>query len=103
MTRDETIALWQKCEKVRSNALKEGKSDRDAHDDAKAVWNGWATALLAERAELLETSRWSAKTAEPRDFSTYAERERGENHETIRWLENAVCDFSELQIRNLFT
>ena len=94
MTRDETIALWEKCEQVRSIALQGGKSERDGHNDAKAVWNAWAVALLAERAELVKIVVWSAKTLELRGVGTYAERERGENHETIAWLENAVCDFS---------
>jgi hypothetical protein len=39
MTRDETIALWQKCEDARAAAQAEGKSEDEAHEAAKAIWN----------------------------------------------------------------
>jgi hypothetical protein len=45
MTRDETIALWQKCEDARAAAQAEGKSEDEAHEAAKAIWNRWANGL----------------------------------------------------------
>ncbi len=68
MTRDETIALFERCKaaqaEAQAKALDDGKSAGDAHtaghDAAKAVWNGWAEALLAERKALEESGRWAS-------------------------------------------
>lgn len=55
MTRDETIALFQKCEQARADALAAGKPKEEAHEAAKAIWNDWADELLAASAKHLKT------------------------------------------------
>jgi hypothetical protein len=52
MTRDETIALWQECEDARAAALAEGRSDDEANEEAKAIWNEWADNMCAIRHQL---------------------------------------------------
>ena len=69
MTRDETIALFLECEakraEARAAALAGGKSGDDtetaAHDAAKAHWNAWAEARLAERKAMEADGRWAAE------------------------------------------
>jgi uncharacterized protein (UPF0335 family) len=57
MTRDETIALWQRCESARAAVLAEGRSGDEAHEAAKSVWNAWANAhLRGIREELQKTN-----------------------------------------------
>ena len=68
MTRDETVALFLECEakraEARTAALAEGKSEDEAdelaHEAAKAHWNAWADAMLAERKALETDGRWDA-------------------------------------------
>ena len=101
MTRDETIALWKKCEEARAAGLSAGQTEEQAHEAAKAIWNAWAVALLAERTELVKSGLWSARALAFQSIGTYAEREHGENNETTHWLENAVCDFSGFRFEPL--
>ncbi|MEM7620742.1 MAG: hypothetical protein AAF228_09840 [Pseudomonadota bacterium] len=49
MNQDETIAHFNKCEAARKAALDDGKSEDEAHEAAKAVWNAWADDLLAQK------------------------------------------------------
>ncbi|MGA7324810.1 MAG: pentapeptide repeat-containing protein [Rhodomicrobium sp.] len=95
MTRDETIALWQRCEEARTAAIAEGKTEEEAHEAAKEIWNGWANVLLAKRKALVSKRSWNSRYYE--DPSNYGEREYGGNEETPEWLQEATCDFSELQ------
>lgn len=67
MTRDETIALFERCEaaraKARAEALAAGKSEDKAeniaHEAAKAIWNYWAAEMLAHRKTLEEAGEWA--------------------------------------------
>ncbi len=38
MTRDETIALFLECERLRAEARAEGKSEAEAHDDCASAF-----------------------------------------------------------------
>ncbi len=68
MTRDETVARFLECEgkreEARAAALTDGKSEDEAddigHEAAKAHWNAWAEALLAERSAMEVDGRWDA-------------------------------------------
>ena len=69
MTRDETVAMFLASEakraEVRANALSEGKEEHEAdeiaHEAAKAHWNAWADALLAERKAMEADGRWASE------------------------------------------
>ncbi len=95
MTRDETIALLLECEakraEARAAALAGGKSGDDtetaAHDAAKAHWNAWAEARLAERKAMEADGRWAAE----KDIFGSLEPK---NPETGAWMEAAKADFS---------
>lgn len=66
MTRDETIALFEKCEAARKRALDAGALSEEAHEKAKAIWNDWANDLLA-RKKKFEAGEW--ESAARADFS----------------------------------
>lgn len=68
MTRDETIALWQKCEEARAAALAEGRSKREAHEEAKKIWNAWAMPLKVKRDELLHLGLINLVSLQPEGF-----------------------------------
>ena len=95
MTRDETVALFEACEAARAAAraaaLGEGKSEDDAekiaHEAAKAHWNAWAEARLAERKALEADGRWAA---EKQPWGSLEPK----NEETRAWMEAAAADFS---------
>jgi hypothetical protein len=95
MTRDETVALFLECEAKRRDARvaarAEGKSkdeaSRIAHEAAKAHWNAWAAALLAERKAMEADRHW---TAEKDRFGNLAPQ----NAAPSAWMEKATADFS---------
>ncbi len=87
MNRDESIALFQRCETARGEALAAGKSRDEAHEAAKAVWDAWAQPLLAERKQLEEAGEWDAK------LNPFGALE-GQNDQTKDWLSRASVDFS---------
>ena len=95
MNRDETVALFLECEakrgKARAAALAGGKSKGEAggmaHEAAKAHWNAWAEARLAERKAMEADGRWSA---EKHPWGTL----EAKNDETRAWMESAAADFS---------
>ncbi len=94
MTRDETIALFERREAARRRAkaaaLAEGEAEggaRDiAHDAAKAVWNAWAEPVLAERKRMEADGRWAAE----KSWNSL----RARNDATRQWVERAKVDFS---------
>ena len=86
MTRDETIALFLECEAKRAESLAAGKSEDEAHEAAKAHWNAWAKALLAERKAMEGDGRWAAEII---PF-----RLEPKNAETRAWMKTAEADFS---------
>jgi hypothetical protein len=92
MTRDETIALWQRCEEARAAALNQGGSPETAHAAARSVWNCWAEERLAERKQLECNKDWRVKHDE--DPSWYGQRDLGENGATRDWLYRSLADFS---------
>ncbi len=87
MTRDETIALFERCEQARADALAAGKSRQEAHEAAKAIWNGWAEDMLAERKRLEEAGEWTA----PDSILGSLE---GPNDQTWDWFARAAADFT---------
>ena len=60
MNREETIALWQRCEDARTAALDEGKNENEAHQAATAIWNGWAKDMLALKSKMEKAGTWHA-------------------------------------------
>jgi hypothetical protein len=87
MNRDETVALFEACEAKRAAVLGAGKSEDEAHEAAKAHWNAWAAALLAERKALQEAGRWAAKKQPWGDLEP-------KNEETRAWMKQAAADLS---------
>ncbi len=95
MTRDETVALFLECEAkraaARAAAPAEGKDEDGAnaaaHEAAKAHWNAWAEARLAERKAMEADGRWAAEK------NVYGNLEL-RNPETRAWMELAEADFS---------
>lgn len=89
MTRDETLELWQECEKARAVALSSGRSKDEAHEAAKAIWNTWATVLLSQRQKLESSGQFVARRT-PRGET------EGLNVTTSTWLDYSsaiFCDF----------
>ena len=91
MNQDETIAHFNTCEAARKQALDDGKSEDEAHEAAKAVWNTWADELLAQKKELEDKGEWKVK----KFVLTYF-RDQGNNEPTQEWLDKAHLDFSGL-------
>ncbi len=89
MTREETIALWQECEDARTARLENGKSEDEAHEAAKTIWNAWAAELIKERKllevdDLFKTSKFNYETE-----GYVAPETCGSNEATTVWLERA--------------
>jgi hypothetical protein len=102
MTRDETIALFLECEAKRvaerANALAEGKSEPEAediaHEAAKAHWNAWAEASLAEMKTLVTGGNWRVQRLdEDTNFAVTAA-----NAETQEWINGATCRLTNLYV-----
>lgn len=88
MTRDETLALWARCEHARARATLDEGADSDAsHLAAKAVWNTWAKPLLTRRETM-----WSARTWKTR-HDAFGSPEPA-NAETVSYYDDALADFS---------
>jgi hypothetical protein len=93
MTRDETIALWQRCEDARAAELANGKTESEAHQSATSIWNSWAKKLLEERAVL---ERMAIFKIGKHDFQTegwIGAESCGLNEVTSEWLQRAQVDF----------
>ena len=95
--RERTIARWEECEAARKAALDAGKSEDEAHDAAKAIWNGWAERVLAEKEELVEGGKWAVGRGET---VLGLLGEVGTNDETRNWLETAATSFHSLRLRS---
>jgi hypothetical protein len=97
MNRDETIALFERCETARAaamaKALADGKQEDEArdvvHEAARTVWNGWAEPLLAEREAMEANGRWAAG----KDWRGNLEPQ---NDETRDWMARAAADFTRI-------
>jgi hypothetical protein len=90
MTRNETIALFMRCEEARKAALAEGKRPEEAHEAAKAVWNGWAEEMLAGRRALEEAGKWGVEKLP-------GGRIQAQNHASGAWMDAAQADFSGIR------
>ncbi len=98
MTRDETIALWQKCEDARAAAVGHGKSEDEAHEAAKAIWNGWANRIRAKGQSLLESNQF--ELLDRANESRIAWRRR-HAIEVQNWLDEARVDFSNMSLARI--
>ena len=78
-------------------ALDAGKSEDDAHEAAKAIWNGWAEQMLAEKERLVEDGKWAVRKRRT-VFGFWGEV--GTNDETRNWLEKAATSFHSLRLRS---
>jgi hypothetical protein len=93
MTRDETIAFWQQCESARAAALAEGKSDEEAHEAARSIWNAWAERMLEGRRALEASCRFIAKKSDKYDDFVAAETVSSDPA-TLAWMQAAMVNFS---------
>ena len=98
MTRDETIALWQRCEDARTAVLAEGKPQEAACDTAKSIWNEWAEPLVGKRRILESRGLLTFKKYHSEEFITdwklYNTEEGRLFHEESR------CEFSGYEFKN---
>ena len=92
MTRDETIALWNKCEEARAKALAEGKPFDEAHEQARNIWNSWAQPLKERRLELEHRRTLSYRSDQAPDI--IAPRKIPDNEDSAAFHHDAVADFS---------
>jgi hypothetical protein len=98
MNQQDTIALLERCEALRAEAQQlaqaGGKAETEAraigHAAAKAAWNEWALARLAELKALKKSGEWSAQRDAFGDLDA-------RNEETRGWLEAAKADFSSVR------
>jgi len=93
MTRDETIALWEKCQLAREAAIADGKSQVDAHQAAKTIWNAWASPLIAERLAIENKGLLHSKNLFYEDF--IVDWKKYEHQEAKNFYNLARCHFSE--------
>jgi hypothetical protein len=89
MNQEQTIALWERCEDARAAALAAGKTEDEAHEIATAIWNGWASEMLARKADMKKAGTWAVE----RDVLGNLE---AKNEDTRRWMDEAEADFSGL-------
>ena len=94
MTREETIALWQKSEDAKKAAVADGKTSEAAHEAAKTIWNGWAQELLRKRKTLEGKGVWASRIEH--DETSYMTREVGLNPASQDWIAEASVNFSKL-------
>ncbi len=99
MNREETIALWSRCEQARRAALDDGAKEFEAHEAAKQIWNSWARQLLIEREQLAQKGIWLSKFGRL-DDKPYFDREIGENQPTKDWIERATADFRNVHFKS---
>jgi hypothetical protein len=93
MTRDETIAFWRQCESARSAALAEGKSEEEAHEAARWIWNAWAGRMLEARRALETSCQFiAAKNEKYDDF--VASETMSSDPATQTWMRTATVNFS---------
>ena len=93
MTRDETVAFWQQCESARAAALAEGKSEEEAHEAAKSIWNAWAGRMLEARRTLEASCQFIARKSEKYDDFVAAETVSSDPA-TLAWMQAAMVNFS---------
>lgn len=89
MNSAETIALWNRCQELKRQALMNDADDDAANAVARDHWNTWADALIVERQRLENEKRWKCH-----DWSS--RKPRSENAETQEWLNLATADFGEV-------
>lgn len=93
MTRDETIALWKKCEEARAQALSEGEPPEKAHEAAKYIWNQWANEQVRKREQLTAAGEFKLGKFDYMNLSFVAPETLAENAPTAQWLEGARVDY----------
>jgi hypothetical protein len=94
MTPKETAELWRQCEEARASRLQAGKSQDEAHESARCIWNAWASAMLVRRREL-ETSSHFIIERRSAYVGYIAAPTFGGNAATREWLQDARTDFSQ--------
>jgi hypothetical protein len=90
MNQEETVALFRECEEARNRAREAKKTEDEAHEVAKAMWNAWADGMLAEKKALIEAGMWAVEK-KPRKFKS------GKNNETQNWLYRACANFRDVR------
>ena len=95
MNREESIALFERCEAARRQALDAGRNEVQAHEAAKAVWNAWAEPLIAERKALEKAGKW--EVAKQFDASRGAFAPAGKNAETAVLLHRSEINLISLR------
>jgi Pentapeptide repeats (9 copies) len=104
MTRDETIGLFERCENARETAFqRELQETRDetvaldiSHQGAKAAWNEWAEARLAEQDLLKKRGLWRLLIRQP--FETRIEWRHRLSPDMQDWLARARVNFSACRL-----
>jgi uncharacterized protein YjbI with pentapeptide repeats len=99
MTPDETIALWEECEMVRSKAISQGKNYEEARIDTRNCWNDWAVPLLEQRATLIANNLLSFASEQYHEF--IAPRKGPLNGETEAFQKKAFVDFSGFNFKEV--
>lgn len=101
MNRQETIALWKRCETARATTLSAGHSEEQANAAAAEIWNSWALNLLDQQNQLKKTNQWAAEHVTSVNpwaaHRWYAHKDVGTNEATTDWLALASADFSNLR------
>jgi uncharacterized protein YjbI with pentapeptide repeats len=95
MTRDETIALWNKCQEVRGSVLSNGGSRQEAQAAAAQVWNAWADLTITN----LQQMSFDQRTISNRfSLEGRPEWKQRQSKDAQAWLEISKADFSEMEI-----
>jgi hypothetical protein len=93
MTRDQTVALWLKCEKARARAISRGQSVLQAHEVAKLIWNDWARDLIHKRVLLEAAGKFKLGKCRYQTEEYIAPETLGENVHTAERLDESWVDF----------
>ena len=98
MNQEETIALFERCEKARAEARAAGKDDAAAHEAAKDVWNTWAGEMLANRRMLERVGGWVAgKVGGWAEESNWEGECEPRYNNTFVWMMSAAVNFSRVR------
>ena len=92
MTRDETVAFWQRCEGARNASAAEGKSEDEAHEAARSIWNAWAARMLEARRTLEASGQFITRKYDRYDDFVAAET-LSSDPATLAWMQAAMVDF----------
>ena len=88
----ESVDLWKRCQDKKEKLIANGAPHEEAHEQARRIWNDWASALRRERESLKQRGLWQV-------VEKNVQEPEGANTETKDWLKRAMVDFTAIFFR----